>query len=66
MGPRLEPPKLVLTSIEVGAIQGLSQEFIIGVSVANPNAKALALRGVSYSLALNSFELIQGVSAEMC
>lgn len=60
-----DPPKLAVTSFEVGDSDGLSQAFIIGLKLTNPNVDPIELRGLSYSLALNGYELVHGVNGNI-
>lgn len=62
-GVGLDPPKIKVTSVSLLPVQGLSQRFRLGLLVMNPNATPIAVRGLSYSLALNGIELADGVSA---
>ncbi len=62
-GAGLEPPKVKVTSVSLLPAEGLSQRFRIGLLIMNPNSRPIAVRGLSYSLALNGIELADGVSA---
>jgi LEA14-like dessication related protein len=65
VSPSFEPPKVNITSLEMLEPQGLSQRFKIGLVVTNPNAKDLPLTGMSYSLSLNGYDLINGASNKL-
>ncbi len=58
---RSEAPGVSVTSLQFGEPDGMSQSFVIGVSIINPNRTELHIQGMSYALALNGFELLQGV-----
>lgn len=62
-GAGLEPPKIKVTSVSLLPAEGLSQRFRVGLLIMNPNSRPIAVRGMSYSLALNGIELADGVSA---
>lgn len=64
-GPRFETPSINITSLELMESQGLSQRFKIGLVLTNPNAVALPIHGMSYTLSLNGFKLINGVSNDL-
>ena len=64
-GPRFEAPTINITSLELMESQGLSQRFKIGLLLTNPNSVALPVNGMSYTLSLNGFKLINGVSNEV-
>ena len=61
-GADLEPPKIRVDSIQVLEPRGLNQRFRVGLRVINPNDRVLPIKGMSYSLALNGYELLDGVT----
>ena len=65
LGQEIPPPKLSITSLQVGDVEGLSQSFEVGLNITNPSAMTLNIRGLSYSLAINGYELVQGVSSDV-
>lgn len=62
LGMNYEKPKVAVTSIKMKEPQGLSQRFGIGLNISNPNAVALPIKGMSYALRVNGYELVQGVT----
>jgi LEA14-like dessication related protein len=62
LNPHFENPQVTLESLEFLEQRGLSQRFRIGLRLINPNSRALAINGMSYTLSLNGFRLISGVS----
>ncbi len=58
----LEAPSVQLTSIDLLETRSLSQRFRIGLTLTNPNARALPVRGLTYSLALEGVDVVQGAS----
>ncbi len=65
LGVGLQAPKIKLVSVNMLPSEGLSQRFRIGLNVTNPNPVSLPVRGLSYSLALNGIEVVDGVSASV-
>lgn len=63
--PRFEKPTVQLTSIRMAPAQGMEQRFTVGLRVVNPNASALPLRGISYTLNLQGFDLANGVASQI-
>jgi len=60
-------PDFVTPSVNVTSFKPLSSEtftprFEIGMRVVNPNSSALNLRGMSYKLYLNDFEVVEGAA----
>lgn len=65
LGASYDPPKVKVISLELLPSQGLSQRFLIGLQMTNPNSGPMPIRGFSYTLALNGYELLDGVSSRM-
>lgn len=61
----VEKPRLAVTDFKLLGTQGLSPRFGIGLKVDNPNRFDLKLNGASYTLSLQGFEVIQGVSNDI-
>src|SRR5688572_27978749 len=62
LGAKLEEPKIRVDSIELLESRGLNQRFRIGLRVINPNDRVLPVKGLSYSLSLNGYYLLDGVT----
>jgi len=62
LNPNFESPQVTLESLELLEQRGLSQRFRIGLRLLNPNSRTLSVNGMSYTLSLNGFKLISGVS----
>lgn len=60
-----EPPGVAVTSVAVGSADGLSQTFVIGLTITNPNRTPLVIEGLAYSLSLNGYRLLQGVQSDV-
>lgn len=56
----LEAPEVRLVSIEKAKARWLSQRFILHMRLTNPNARALPVRQVRYSLRLEGITLAEG------
>ncbi|MCR6652503.1 MAG: LEA type 2 family protein [Cellvibrionaceae bacterium] len=65
LGAGLEAPKVRVDSLQLLEPRGISQRFLIGLRVINPNDRALPVRGLSYTLALNGYDLLEGVSGKV-
>ncbi|WP_187407855.1 LEA type 2 family protein [Saccharophagus sp. K07] len=61
----IESPKVRVDSLRLLEPQGLNQRFLVGLRVINPNDRALSVKGLSYALALNGFNLLEGVSGKI-
>lgn len=65
LGAGLEPPKVRVDSLQMLESRGISQRFLVGLRVINPNDRALPVKGLSYTLALNGYDLLEGVSGKV-
>lgn len=65
LGAGLEAPKVRVDSLQMLESRGVSQRFLVGLRVINPNDRALPVKGLSYTLALNGFDLLEGVTGKV-
>lgn len=65
LGGDLETPRVRVDSLRLLEAQGLNQRFLVGLRVINPNDRALPVKGLSYTLALNGYDLLEGVSGKI-
>lgn len=63
--PDFEKPSVSVTSFKPLTDQGLTPRFEIGMRVVNPNATKLNLRGMSYKIFLNDYEVVEGAANEL-
>lgn len=62
---QFQQPQVSLVSITPTENTGISQNFALRLKIANPNAMALNIKGLSYALSLQGVELINGVSNDL-
>jgi LEA14-like dessication related protein len=62
LAPRLEPPQLRVVGLELVRGDLFEQRFKARMRVQNPNDRAIAVRGVSYTLEVGGEELGRGLS----
>jgi len=62
LSPVFETPSVEVTSFIPLPSQNLAPSFEIGMRVVNPNPMKLNLRGMSYKLFLNDYEVANGVA----
>lgn len=65
LNPGFEKPSVSVTSFKPLTLQGLTPRFEIGMRVVNPNATKLNLRGMSYKIFLNDYEIVEGAANEL-
>ena len=58
--PDFETPSVGVTTFKPITSDGIVPKFEIGLRVVNPNATQLNLRGMSYKILLNDFEVVEG------
>lgn len=61
----IEPPKVSVDSVRSLPAEGSGPRFQIVLRIANPNARALDIAGISYGIDLLGRELISGVSNQV-
>ncbi|MDE1461989.1 LEA type 2 family protein [Spartinivicinus poritis] len=65
LAPNYEKPKIHITSIQVLEPDGFTQKFSVGLRLINPNSTSLQLSGMFYSISLEGFEVISGVTNQI-
>ncbi len=66
LSPYPESPSVSLTSFALAPTPaGSAPKFRIGLTVVNPNARALSLVGMSYSVELEGARLLNGATADL-
>lgn len=61
----IEPPKVSVDSVRSLPAEGSGPRFQIVLRIANPNARALDIAGISYGIELLGRELVSGVSNQV-
>lgn len=62
MRPGFVTPSVNITSFKPLPSEGIAPRFEMSLRVVNPNATPLSLRGMSYTLALNGFDVVDGAA----
>lgn len=65
LSPNFEAPEVTVTSIKMLPPEGFEQRFEVGLKVLNPNSKALAVQGISYSLSIDGYKVATGVTSSV-
>ncbi len=60
--PDFETPLVSVTSFKPFLAQSLTPRFEIGMRVVNPNSFELNLRGISYKILLNDYDVLEGAA----
>jgi LEA14-like dessication related protein len=62
LGSKIETPRLMIVSVSVTSADMFSQQFLVRMSVQNPNDRELAVKGIDYQLFLEGDSFAEGVS----
>lgn len=63
--PKLEQPTVKVAGLQLLPAQGLLQPIEVSLLVTNPNDRDLTLRGMSYAIGIESFDVLSGVSDQL-
>jgi len=66
LSPYPDPPTVSVTSFNLAPTSaGSTPRFRVGLTVVNPNARALSLVGMSYSVELEGARILNGATADL-
>jgi len=60
--PEIDAPRITVNYIKPIPSETLAPRFEIGLNVANPNDDPLTIKGAAYSVSLDGYEILNGVS----
>lgn len=60
--PKLEQPQVKVAGLRLLPAQGFTQPIEVSLLIANPNDRDLSLRGISYSIGIENYDVLSGVS----
>jgi LEA14-like dessication related protein len=60
--PQLEQPVVKVTRVQLLPSEGLQQRIGVGLLITNPNARDLSVRGISYTIGIEKFSILSGVT----
>jgi LEA14-like dessication related protein len=63
--PKLEQPTVKVAGLQLLPVQGFSQPIEVSLLIANPNSRDLSLRGISYTVGIENFDVLSGVSNQL-
>lgn len=63
--PKLEQPTVKVANLQLLPAQGLSQPIEVSLLIANPNDRDLTLRGMSYTVGIENFDVLSGVTDQL-
>lgn len=63
--PQMEQPVVKVTSLSLLPAQGVQQRIGVGLTISNPNGKDLSLKGISYTIGIEKFPVLSGVTSQV-
>ena len=63
--PKLEQPTVKVANLQLLPAQGLSQPIEVSLLISNPNDRDLTLRGMSYAVGIENFDVLSGVTDQL-
>jgi LEA14-like dessication related protein len=63
--PKLVQPTVKLTGLQLLPTQGFTQPIEVSLLISNPNDRDLSLRGISYAIGIENFDVLAGVSNQL-
>jgi LEA14-like dessication related protein len=63
--PKLEQPKVKVAALKLLPAQGFTQPIEVELLISNPNARDLTLRGISYTIGIENYDLLSGVTNDL-
>jgi len=63
--PRLEQPVVKVTGLSLLPSQGFQQRIGVGLSITNPNSQDLSVKGISYTIGIENFPVLSGVTSQV-
>lgn len=61
----LEKPTVTVSGVELEPGEGISPNFLIKLHITNPNAVAIALQGIAYSVYIEEKPILAGVANQL-
>lgn len=61
----MEKPTVKVTGLRLLPSQGFDQRIGVDLLIANPNARDLSLRGIAYTIGIEDFSVLSGVSDQV-
>lgn len=65
INPHFEPPVVTLSTFRVLPQQNITPTFEIGLNILNPNRDPLDLKGLYYTVTIEGFKVLAGVSNDL-
>jgi LEA14-like dessication related protein len=65
LNPKLEQPTVKVAGLQLLPAEGFNQPIEVSLLIANPNDRDLQLRGMSYTVGIESFDVFSGVTNQL-
>lgn len=60
--PKFEQPRVKVATLRLLPTEGFAQPIEVGLLITNPNTSDLSLRGISYSIGIENYDVLSGVA----
>ena len=65
LNPKLEQPTVKVSGLQLLPAEGFNQPLEVSLLIVNPNSRDLHLRGMSYKVGIENFDVLSGVSDQL-
>src|SRR5690625_2884935 len=61
----IEQPQVKVTHVQLLPATGLEQRIAVRLAILNPNSRDLSLRGISYTIGIENFDVLSGATSQL-
>lgn len=61
----IEEPTVKVTHVQLLPVTGLEQRIAVRLAILNPNSRDLSLRGISYTIGIENFDVLSGATSQL-
>lgn len=61
----IEEPSVKVTGLQLLPSEGFEQRIAVRLAITNPNSRDLSLKGISYTIGIENFDLLSGVTSQV-
>ena len=61
----MQEPQVKVTHVQLLPATGLEQRIAVRLAILNPNSRDLSLRGISYTIGIENFDVLSGATSQL-
>lgn len=61
----IQEPQVRVTHVQLLPAVGLEQRIAVRLAILNPNSRDLSLRGISYTIGIENFDVLSGATSQL-